>query len=283
MASVTPSGAVPKLRSRKHGAAVPLDELDRRLLNLMQGSFPLAPRPYAAVAARPGSPRSRCSPACSSCSTSASSARSRRSTTRARSATGRCSSPPRSTPRTHGRRRRSSTPTPASRTTTCATTSSTCGSRSPSSATRSSGSTARSRCCSGSPAPSRSASCRRCKLFKIRMDLEMEGDTKALASAGVEAGAPVELEPVALRRPRHRRHPRDAGRPAGRSPSRTRPPRHELGMGVDAAARAHGGHAGARPAAPRRGDPLPPPRRVLAPTAWACGRCPTSASPRSGR
>jgi DNA-binding Lrp family transcriptional regulator len=49
MASVTP-GATPKLRSRKHGAAVPLDELDRKLLNLMQGSFPLAPRPYAEVA-----------------------------------------------------------------------------------------------------------------------------------------------------------------------------------------------------------------------------------------
>ena len=54
MASVTPSGAVPKLRSRKHGAAVPLDELDRKLLNLMQGSFPLAPRPYAEVAQAAG-------------------------------------------------------------------------------------------------------------------------------------------------------------------------------------------------------------------------------------
>ena len=42
--------AVPKVRSRKDGAAVALDELDKRLLNLMQGSFPLAPRPYAAVA-----------------------------------------------------------------------------------------------------------------------------------------------------------------------------------------------------------------------------------------
>jgi DNA-binding Lrp family transcriptional regulator len=42
--------ATPKIRSRKDGAAVPLDDLDRRLLNLMQGSFPLAPRPYAEVA-----------------------------------------------------------------------------------------------------------------------------------------------------------------------------------------------------------------------------------------
>jgi DNA-binding Lrp family transcriptional regulator len=45
MASVTP-----KLRSRKHGAAIPLDEFDKRLLNTMQGAFPIEPRPYAAVA-----------------------------------------------------------------------------------------------------------------------------------------------------------------------------------------------------------------------------------------
>ena len=45
MASVTG-----KVRSRKDGAAVPLDDLDRKLLNLMQGQFPLEPRPYAAVA-----------------------------------------------------------------------------------------------------------------------------------------------------------------------------------------------------------------------------------------
>ncbi|GAC1315914.1 MAG: AsnC family transcriptional regulator [Thermoleophilaceae bacterium] len=40
----------PKLRSRKLGAAVPLDEFDKRLLNLMQGRFPLERRPYARVA-----------------------------------------------------------------------------------------------------------------------------------------------------------------------------------------------------------------------------------------
>jgi DNA-binding Lrp family transcriptional regulator len=45
MASVTP-----KLRSRKHGAAIPLDDFDKRLLNQMQGGFPIEPRPYAAVA-----------------------------------------------------------------------------------------------------------------------------------------------------------------------------------------------------------------------------------------
>jgi DNA-binding Lrp family transcriptional regulator len=43
--------AVPKIRSRKGGSAAPIDDVDRRVLNLMQGSFPLEPRPYAAVAA----------------------------------------------------------------------------------------------------------------------------------------------------------------------------------------------------------------------------------------
>ncbi len=41
---------MPKLRRRKHGAAIPLEDLDKRLLNLMQGSFPIEPRPYARVA-----------------------------------------------------------------------------------------------------------------------------------------------------------------------------------------------------------------------------------------
>ena len=51
MASMS-SAHGPKLRSRKHGAAIPLDELDKRLLNLMQGSFPLATRPYQHVASK---------------------------------------------------------------------------------------------------------------------------------------------------------------------------------------------------------------------------------------
>jgi len=46
--------AVAKVRSRKEGAARPLDELDKRLLNLMQSRFPLVPRPYAAVAQEAG-------------------------------------------------------------------------------------------------------------------------------------------------------------------------------------------------------------------------------------
>src|SRR6202042_833835 len=56
MASVSKaaSGFGPKLRSRKDGAATPLDDLDKRLLNLMQGSFPIAPRPYEHVAKEAG-------------------------------------------------------------------------------------------------------------------------------------------------------------------------------------------------------------------------------------
>ncbi len=50
MAELTTSRARPKLRSRRDGAAVPLDDLDRKLLNLLQGSFPLEPRPFLRVA-----------------------------------------------------------------------------------------------------------------------------------------------------------------------------------------------------------------------------------------
>jgi DNA-binding Lrp family transcriptional regulator len=42
--------ATGKARARKDGAAVPLDEFDKRLLDTMQGSFPIVERPYAAVA-----------------------------------------------------------------------------------------------------------------------------------------------------------------------------------------------------------------------------------------
>jgi siroheme decarboxylase len=40
----------PKLRSRKGGAAVPLDDTDRRLMNLLQSSFPMQREPYALLA-----------------------------------------------------------------------------------------------------------------------------------------------------------------------------------------------------------------------------------------
>jgi siroheme decarboxylase len=46
--------ATPKIRSRKDGAAIALEETDKRLLNLMQGSFPIAPRPYEHVAGLAG-------------------------------------------------------------------------------------------------------------------------------------------------------------------------------------------------------------------------------------
>jgi DNA-binding Lrp family transcriptional regulator len=48
------SGFGPKLRSRKEGAAVPLDDTDKRLLNLMQGKFPIARTPYQHIAAEAG-------------------------------------------------------------------------------------------------------------------------------------------------------------------------------------------------------------------------------------
>jgi siroheme decarboxylase len=46
--------AQPKVRSRKDGSAIPLDETDKKLLNLMQGSFDLVPRPFAHVASLAG-------------------------------------------------------------------------------------------------------------------------------------------------------------------------------------------------------------------------------------
>jgi DNA-binding Lrp family transcriptional regulator len=53
VAELTPT-ARPKVRSRAGGSAIPLDDLDRRLLNLLQGAFPIAPRPFAGVAETAG-------------------------------------------------------------------------------------------------------------------------------------------------------------------------------------------------------------------------------------
>ena len=39
-----------KARSRKDGSAIPLDDADKRLMNLLQSSFPLDPKPFAHVA-----------------------------------------------------------------------------------------------------------------------------------------------------------------------------------------------------------------------------------------
>jgi siroheme decarboxylase len=43
-----------KARSRKDGAAIPLDETDKRLMNLLQSSFPLDPEPFALLASEAG-------------------------------------------------------------------------------------------------------------------------------------------------------------------------------------------------------------------------------------
>ena len=48
---ITTASAKPKLRSRSGGAAIPLDETDKRLMNLLQSSFPLHPEPFGEVAA----------------------------------------------------------------------------------------------------------------------------------------------------------------------------------------------------------------------------------------
>ncbi|MGI9557276.1 MAG: siroheme decarboxylase subunit alpha [Solirubrobacterales bacterium] len=46
--------AQPKVRSRAGGAAVPLDETDKALMNVLQSKFPLAPEPFAGVAEEAG-------------------------------------------------------------------------------------------------------------------------------------------------------------------------------------------------------------------------------------
>jgi siroheme decarboxylase len=48
---ITTATATPKLRSRKGGAAVPLDDTDRRLMNLLQSSYPLEAEPFESIAA----------------------------------------------------------------------------------------------------------------------------------------------------------------------------------------------------------------------------------------
>jgi DNA-binding Lrp family transcriptional regulator len=51
--ALTPAGATtgprPKIRSRKGGAAVALDDADRGLMNALQSRFPLEPEPFSAI------------------------------------------------------------------------------------------------------------------------------------------------------------------------------------------------------------------------------------------
>jgi DNA-binding Lrp family transcriptional regulator len=42
------------VRSRRDGAAIPLDDVDKRLMNLLQSSYPLVAEPYAALAPEAG-------------------------------------------------------------------------------------------------------------------------------------------------------------------------------------------------------------------------------------
>jgi siroheme decarboxylase len=46
----------PKLRSRVGGAAIPLDEHDKRLMNVLQSNFPLQPEPWGDIADRAALP-----------------------------------------------------------------------------------------------------------------------------------------------------------------------------------------------------------------------------------
>ena len=51
---ITTAEVKPKLRSREGGAAIPLDETDKRLMNLLQSSYPLEPQPFELIAAEAG-------------------------------------------------------------------------------------------------------------------------------------------------------------------------------------------------------------------------------------
>ena len=46
----------PKIRSRAGGAAIPLDDHDKRLMNVLQSNFPLAPEPWGDIAERASLP-----------------------------------------------------------------------------------------------------------------------------------------------------------------------------------------------------------------------------------
>ena len=246
------------------------------LLNLMQGSFPIAPRPYAAVATARGHRRGRGPrPRRRAARASGSSARSRRSTTRARSATARCSWRPRSTPSTPG---------------------------------------APAKIINSHPGVSHNYL--RNHEFNMWFTLAVERDSAlglrrhAGRAAGRLTGAESIRQLPTLQALQDPHGPRDGGRHQGARHAGAeadarraveRSPYDEFDIAViratqgdlpvvpepyaPAATRARhdratscsstcDGMQRARAAAPRRRDPLPPPRRLLAPTAWASGRCP---------
>jgi DNA-binding Lrp family transcriptional regulator len=47
---ITTAAVKPKLRSREGGAAVPLDDTDKRLMNVLQSRYPLDPQPFDLIA-----------------------------------------------------------------------------------------------------------------------------------------------------------------------------------------------------------------------------------------
>jgi DNA-binding Lrp family transcriptional regulator len=54
LSTEAPKVPQPKVRSRKGGAAIPLDDTDRALMNLLQSKFPLDPEPFAPMAEAAG-------------------------------------------------------------------------------------------------------------------------------------------------------------------------------------------------------------------------------------
>ena len=115
------------------------------------------------------------------------------------------------------------------------------------------------------------------KLFKIRMDLEMEGGTDALKTAG-EAVEPMELDPIELSDDDIDGDQGHAGPDGGPLATPTSPAAEKLGVPV-----ARGPARGSSRCASAAGCAAWPrssttAARASPPTAWACGRCRTARS-----